>query len=512
MHLINNNLFKILNQQKFILNQSIKSYFSSQTSLNYKPKICIVGSGPAALYTAQYILKNLSNQNQITIDVFEKLPVPFGLVRYGVAPDHQDVKNVIHSFTDTLRNKNVNFFGNVSIGKDLKINELLEAYNSVILAYGSLGENYLNIPGEKDFKNLISAKDIVSLYNGLPQSEDIKIDLSGKNAVIIGAGNVAIDIARILVCPIEKLAQTDISPKALDLFKNKNNIEHVSIVARRGILNAAFTLKELRELTKIESVKCKIDLEYFKQVNIDTILDKLARPRKRITEYMYNIAKQSNTESTTIKNKKTIEFKFLKTPIEILGGNANDAGQVSGVRFKQNKYKFDFTSPGLKLDSEEALNSIPVVEEQNHESGIEITPADLVVRSIGYRNVNIDSEIPFDKKQGVVLNDKGKVIGKEGLYCTGWIKRGPRGVIVDTTTDAYETAQKLCLDLVNSNLNEKSGTEQIKSILSERNVRFVDKQGWIRIDEEELKRGKENGKPREKFQSIDEMLKVAFDK
>ncbi len=172
-------------------------------------------------------------------------------MRYGVAPDHQDVKNVINSFTETLKLENVNFFGNVSIGTDLRIAELEEAYDAVVLAYGSHSENYLNVPGEKSFTNMISAKELVSLYNGLPESEKFNIDIRGKRALIVGAGNVAIDIARILLSPLEKLAQTDISATALEMFKQNRRIEHVTILARRGILNAAFTLKELRELTKI---------------------------------------------------------------------------------------------------------------------------------------------------------------------------------------------------------------------------------------------------------------------
>jgi adrenodoxin-NADP+ reductase len=235
--LIKSNLFKPLkssnSQTKIIDSILIKTKFKPYSTASVQtPKICIVGSGPAAIYTAQYVLKNLNNVNPPTIDIYEKLPVPFGLVRYGVAPDHQDVKNVINSFTETLKNSNVNFIGNVNIGVELKINELLDAYNCVVLAYGSHGENYLNIPGEKGLKNVISAKDFVSWYNGLPQSENIQIDLSTNKAVIIGAGNVAIDIARLLLSPIKKLEQTDISARALETFKSTNKVEHVSIIAR----------------------------------------------------------------------------------------------------------------------------------------------------------------------------------------------------------------------------------------------------------------------------------------
>ena len=218
---------------KWNLTQLVGSYSTTSTkNTHFAPKICIVGSGPAALYTAQYVIKNLNKENPPTIDIYEKLPVPFGLVRYGVAPDHQDVKNVIHSFTETLKKPNVNFIGNVNIGVELKISELCDAYNCVVLAYGSHGEKYLNIPGEKGFKNMVSAKDFVSWYNGLPHSDHIDIDLDVENVVIIGAGNVAIDIARLLLSPIKKLEQTDISARALDTFRKHNKVKHVSIIAR----------------------------------------------------------------------------------------------------------------------------------------------------------------------------------------------------------------------------------------------------------------------------------------
>jgi adrenodoxin-NADP+ reductase len=499
---------------------ALSSYYSTKATkkLAFAPKICIVGSGPAALYTTQYVLKNLSVHNDsLEIDIFEKLPVPFGLVRYGVAPDHQDVKNVINSFTDTLRDERINFFGNVNIGVDVRISELVDAYNCVVLAYGSLTENYLNVPGEREFKssdNFISAKDFVNWYNGFPHSENFRIDLSGRRAVIIGAGNVAIDIARILVGPIEKLNTTDISIKALEKIKKENRIEHVSIVARRGVLNAAFTLKELRELTKIESIVCRLERQQFDVINVESLLNKLARPRRRLTEYMYSLAKKSAEEKISSQaGKKVVEFVFLKTPTEIVG-NLNQ-NKVTGVKFKMNKYNSDFSAKQIKLDNEEILNTLRLVEDNSVPEQIE--PADLVIRSIGFKNTSLDKDVPFDKNKGVVPNEQGKVIGCEGLYATGWIKRGPKGVIVDTTSDAHETANKLCLDLVNRDSIEnnkakleKPGAEKIIDLLKTRYVRYVNKEGWYRIDEEEVRRGKLSGKPREKLNTIDEMLSVAL--
>lgn len=482
---------------------SIANY-SSTPSPNKSSKVCIIGSGPAAMYTAQYILKSLP-QTKKSIDIFEKLPVPFGLVRYGVAPDHQDVKNVINSFTETLRNSEVNFFGNVAIGEDLEISELLEAYNCVVLAYGSLGENYLNIPGEKDFSNLISAKDMVSWYNGLPGNESFLPDLSGRKAVIIGAGNVALDIARILLNPLKNLESTDISAEAVEHIRNTNKIDNVTIVARRGLINSAFTLKELRELTKIKSIKCGIEPnEDLKELD-KSFLSKLSRPRKRLTEFMLKMASaEPNPEQT-----KTLNFSFLNTPLEILGDKSKD--QLTGVKFQQNTSNLSLLKQEEKLESEEYLNSHSCKPDK--ESAPTVMSADLVIRSIGFKNVNIDKAIPFDKKLGVVINDNGKVIGKDGLYCTGWIKRGPRGVIVDTTTDANQTAKKLCIDLQSGDSeqieSEKPGAQEIIKLLKQRNAEYVDKYGWKRIDEEEIRRGKLIGKTRDKINKIEEMLEIA---
>jgi adrenodoxin-NADP+ reductase len=202
------------------------------------PKICIIGSGPSAMYVTQYADKMLTNKGmKPIIDIYEKMPVPFGLVRYGVAPDHQDVKNVIKAFTKTLSQDNINFFGNIQIGKDIKLSDLLKNYNAIVLSYGSQTENELPasvVNGRNyDLANYISAKDLVSWYNGMPTTKAIKdikkwIDLSGSKCVIIGAGNVSIDIARLLLCPISKIDKTDISGEAMELLQKLNKINEVT--------------------------------------------------------------------------------------------------------------------------------------------------------------------------------------------------------------------------------------------------------------------------------------------
>lgn len=477
------------------------SLSTSTIPLNWKPKICLVGSGPASLYSSQYLLKHLNNN--VNIDIYEKLPVPFGLVRYGVAPDHQEVKNVINSFTENIKHENVQFFGNINIGQDLKINELLEAYDAIVLAYGSLSENYLNIPGEKEFKNIIASKDFVGWYNGLPENKNFSINLNTKNAVIIGAGNVAIDVARILLSPIDKLDKTDITNEAIQKLKEENKIEQITIVARRGFLNAAFTLKELRELTKIDSIKCSFNLNDFKFLtNLDQVIKGLDRPRKRLTEFMLKLAK----DGLELKGNQTklLKFLFLHKPIEIIG-NLEDK-QVKGVKLEQFEYDIE-TFKNLNLASEEDLNKLKL-KDLNKTITLD---AGLLIRSIGFKNVNIDNtEIPFDKKLNVIPNDHGKVLEKEGLYCCGWIKRGPKGVIVDTTTDAYETASKLCSDLAKQSPKNKQGSKLTLDLLKQRNVRVVDKEKWLKIENEEVRRGKLVSRPRIKIDTIDEMLKIAF--
>ena len=289
----------------------------------------------------------------------------------------------------------------------------------------------------------------------------------------------------------------------------------MTIVARRGLLNAAFTLKELRELTKLAGTQCLIDLEQFKQINYsDELLGRLSRPRRRLTEYMHSMAAAAaHSKPSEAAKRKVIEIKFLRTPVQVL---LDSSEHVTGVAFRPSKYEpspFETKSnTNIDLSSEEALNRLKLIAAADDEAAesLEIVQADLVVRSIGYKNLSIDASVPIDKSLGAVANVRGKVVGVSGLYCTGWIKRGPKGVIVDTTSDAMETAQELCADLARQGFDQsRPGSEQIVGRLRERRVQFVDKRGWARIDAEEVRRGRLVGKPREKIMSISEMLRVA---
>lgn len=282
-------------------------------SFSTKIRVCVVGSGPAGFYLTQNLLK-FREKFPLTVDIIEKAPVPFGLVRYGVAPDHPEVKNVIHTFTRIGEDKDVRFIGNIDIGKSIRLEELNKFYHIVVLAYGASTERRLNIPGEENFENVFSAKDFVGWYNGVPSNAKLNPKLETTDrALIIGMGNVAIDCARILLSPIDQLAKTDITESALEQLR-KSRIRNVTIVARRGPLNAAFTIKELRELIKLKTVRLDLNPDDFSSID-SKVLEQLDRPRKRLTELLLK------TLRTDVANaEKTCSFKFNHRPKSIHGG------------------------------------------------------------------------------------------------------------------------------------------------------------------------------------------------
>ncbi|XP_076654151.1 NADPH:adrenodoxin oxidoreductase, mitochondrial isoform X2 [Halictus rubicundus] len=250
--------------------------FSTERAI---PKVCIVGAGPAGFYAAQQLLKT---SGDVHVDVLEKLPVPFGLVRFGVAPDHPEVKNVIHTFEKTASNPRFQFIGNVNVGKDVSIQQLQEIYHAVLLTYGAEEDKQFNIPGE-NLENVISGRRFVGWYNGVPADSNLKLNLDVEEAVVLGQGNVAIDIARILLTPVDKLRTTDITSFALEQL-SKSKVRKVSLVGRRGPLQAAFTIAELREIIKLDG--CKTYWRPADFVGVKDIVESLARPRRRLTELM----------------------------------------------------------------------------------------------------------------------------------------------------------------------------------------------------------------------------------
>lgn len=442
------------------------------TSSSKVVKTCIVGGGPAGFYSAQYILKHLPNSQ---VDLIEKLPVPFGLVRFGVAPDHPEVKNVINTFTKTAENPNFRFFGNLSLGQDVSLEQLRQSYDIVMLAYGADIDATLNIPGE-DKANVISAREFVGWYNGLPQV-NLNPDLSGENAVLFGQGNVAVDVARLLLAPIDDLRKTDITEHALEAL-SRSRIKRVTLVGRRGPLQAAYTIKELREMLKLQNVATVWRTEDFK--GIQEQIESLPRPKKRIAELMVKSMKEQQQSN----DKKKFLPVFFRSPKSINGGDKIDSVDLIVTKLVDNK-------------------AIPTEDVEN-------IPAQLACRSIGYKSISVDSAINFDDKRGMINNIDGRVMLRNtnkpdpGLYAAGWLATGPSGVILTTMNNSFAVAQTIIHDIQSRAIKCDSTKHGIHPM----NHNIVTWNDWKEIDKREIENGMKANKPREKFVCVEEMLKI----
>ncbi|KAK7576127.1 hypothetical protein V9T40_012413 [Parthenolecanium corni] len=461
----------------------VLSLFQSST-INHKYtsfrklSICIVGSGPAGFYCAQQLLKILPSS---TIDIFEKLPVPFGLVRYGVAPDHAEVKNVINNFSKTASNPRVKFIGNVSLGEHFTLADLKKAYHAVFLSYGADQDVEFHVPGEK-LGNIIPARKFVGWYNGLPAEKDIPVNLATETVAIFGQGNVAVDVARILLKSVDELKKTDIAEHALAKLA-ESKVKNVHLIGRRGPLQVAFTIKELREIVKLPGVQPIIDSRNFQEIH--STLSELPRPRKRLTELLIKTAAESTTKDPC---SKKLYISFLRSPKNFVGSEF-----VEGVELTVNKFK--------------SSSNVPY-EEQKFEptDKTEHFPTELIFKSIGYKSSIVDPEIPFYRPNCI-----GNTRVSPGVYSAGWVCTGPTGVILSTMNNAFNTANLILEDMKNNVIlseAKKPGSEYILSLLKSQNIRTVDWEGWKKIDEVEISRGKERSKPREKIVDIEEMVDI----
>lgn len=446
-------------------------------------KVCIVGGGPAGFYTAQHLVKGRSD---VQVDVYERLPVPFGLVRFGVAPDHPEVKNVINTFTQTAQHERCRFLGNVNVGKDVSVDELKKAYHAVVLSYGAEGNRSMGVPGEH-LAGVYSAKDFVGWYNGLPYNKELQPDLSHDTAVILGQGNVALDVARILLAPLDMLKKTDITQAALDVLAS-SQVRRVLIVGRRGPMQVACTIKELREMVNLPGTQPDMLAEDFTAVN--EVLKDLPRPRKRLTELMLKALKEQDSK----KESRKWGFRFLRSPQEVLP--SADGSHAAAIRLALNRLE----------GSGEGARAVPTGEVEEVACGI-------VISSIGYKSLPIDPSVPFDPRNAIVPNSMGRVQDSTGLYCSGWVKRGPTGVIATTMNDSFDTGRIVLQDLDSGAIDTseaKLGLQSIAPLLDKRGVRTVSFSDWEKINCEEVRRGEERGKPREKMLNVQEMLSVAW--
>ncbi|XP_038013379.1 NADPH:adrenodoxin oxidoreductase, mitochondrial isoform X1 [Motacilla alba alba] len=465
------------------------------------PRVCVVGSGPAGFYTAQHILKH---HGGALVDIYEKLPVPFGLVRFGVAPDHPEVKNVINTFTQTARSERCTYYGNVTVGRDVTVPELQQAYHAVVLSYGAEDSRVLGIPGE-NLPGVYSARAFVGWYNGLPENQDLKPDLTCETALILGHGNVALDIARILLSPLQLLRKTDITDSSLAALAC-SKVKRVWLVGRRGPLQVAFTIKELREMINVPGARAVLDPADFVGLEsavkgegsvpcfsrLGLTLADAPRPRKRLTELMIKTALEKPVEMQAAAAPREWGLKFQRSPQEVLP--SADGRRARGIRMALTRLE----------GSGDSAKAIPTGDVEELECG-------LVLSSIGYRSLPLDPAVPFDSQRGVIPNSSGRVEGVPGLYCSGWVKRGPTGVIITTMNDSFDTAQSLLEDLQGGVLDispSREGFGLVESILHSRGVRPVSFSDWEKIDAAEVARGKAAGKPREKIVDPAEMLRI----
>ena len=455
-------------------------------------KIAIIGSGPAGFFAAGELFRQKSWE--IKVDMFERLPTPFGLVRGGVAPDHQKTKSVQKIYTRIAENENFRFFGNVEIGHDISPVDLLDHYDAVIYSVGSSADRTLEIPGE-DLSGSHSAKEFVAWYNGHPDFCDYKFDLSVKNAFVIGIGNVALDVARILAKTHEELAKTDIADYALDAL-GESQLEDIWLVGRRGPLQATFTPAELREFMDLADAdvlveKNSLELDIESQHILDT--DASNKTKKNI-----EILKQISTKHVSGK-KRRVHFLFLTSPVEIFGNQ-----KIEKIRMVRNK-----------LVKKRDGSLVPQTTEEMYEAA-----AGLVFRSVGYHG-KAHPGLPFDKKSGTIPNDFGQVkdlengnILRKREYVAGWIKRGPSGVIGTNKQDATETVHRMLETFLSEKMEAgKNYTNQdIVPLLEKRKVDYVSFADWKLIDAHETNAGQKFGRPRIKITSVAEMMTIICQK
>jgi len=451
---------------------------SSERSL----RVAVVGSGPAGFYATGQLL---AHDPPVEVDLFDRLPTPWGLVRLGVAPDHPNIKAVSRVFERIALRPGFRFFGNVEIGRDLTHDELTRLYDAVIYAVGSQTDRRMGIPGE-DLSGSWPATAFVAWYNAHPDFHDRRFDLSSRRAVVIGNGNVAVDVARMLALTSDELAPTDTADDAIAAIVAAG-IEEIVVLGRRGPAQAAFTTPELIELTKLAGADLIVDpadLE-LDPVSAAALEEDTALARRNL-EVLHEAAAAAPTG-----RPKRIVLRFCVSPVAILGED-----EVEAIEVVRNE---------LVADSHGRISAVPTARR-------EVIPCGIVLRSVGYRGVAIPG-VPFDEglaaipnRAGRVLDDAGDII--PGLYCAGWIKRGPSGVIGTNKKDANETVELLLEDAAAGLLRRQDATD-VADLLAERGVATVTHTGWQAIDALERTRGGEQGRPRVKLGQWDELLETA---
>jgi ferredoxin--NADP+ reductase len=430
-------------------------------------RVAVVGSGPAGFYAAGALL---SADLPVEVDMIERLPTPWGLVRLGVAPDHPKLKSVSRAFERIADQPGFRFLGNVEVGRDLGPADLVRLYDAVIYAVGAQTDRRLGIPGE-DLPGSWPATEFVAWYNGHPDYQQLEFDLDVERAVVIGNGNVALDIARMLALTREELAPTDATDSSIAAIAAAQ-VREIVVVGRRGPAQASFTTPELHEMGELAGADVVVD-----PADLEGAEAKDTNSERNLVVLREFAAREPEGKP------RRVVFRFFRSPVAILGGE-----RVEAIELVRNE-----------LDENE--RAVPTEE---HET----LPCGLVFRSVGYRGVELPG-VPFDSASGTIPNERGRV--EPGVYSAGWIKRGPTGVIGTNKKDATETVELLLEDAAAGRLGPKPDATAgaVDALLAERGVRVVEYAGWCAIDEAERSAGEKGGRPRVKLCSWDELLAAA---
>jgi ferredoxin/flavodoxin---NADP+ reductase len=411
----------------------------------------------------------------VEVDMIERLPTPWGLVRLGVAPDHPKLKSVSRAFERIAEKPGFRFFGNVEVGRDLSHADLLQLYDAVVYAFGAQTDKRLGIPGE-DLPGSWSATEFVAWYNGHPDYQELQFDLDVERAVVIGNGNVALDVARMLALTPEELAPTDTTGPAIEAIGG-STVREIVIVGRRGPAQASWTTQELKEMGELAGADVVVDAAELERADEDDT------HTHRNMEVLREFAAREPAGKPV-----AIRFRFFRSPVAIKGD-----GKVEAIELVRNRLE----------EQDGRLVAVPTEEHETLECG-------LVFRSVGYRGVGLP-DLPFDERGGTILNEGGRIVGEPRAYCAGWIKRGPTGIIGTNKKDATETIKLLLDDLEQGRIDhsDEATSEAMESLLAERGVNAVMYAGWASIDELERTAGEKLGRPRVKLRTWEELLDAA---
>jgi ferredoxin/flavodoxin---NADP+ reductase len=447
-------------------------------------RVAIVGSGPAAFYAAGALLG--SEDPPAEVDMIERLPTPWGLVRLGVAPDHPQLKSVSRAFEKIAARPGFRFLGNVQVGRDLTHEELAERYDAVVYAVGSQTDRRLGIPGE-DLPGSWAATELVAWYNGHPDFQELQFDLSVERAVVVGNGNVALDVARMLALTREEIEPTDTTDQAIASILG-SGLREIVVLGRRGPVQAAWTSTELGEMGELAGADVLLDPA---ELELDPASEAELEASSNLVHRNVELLREFAAREPEGK-PRAVRFRFQVSPVAILGDE-----RVEGVEIVRNR---------LEPDGRGSVRAVATEER-------EVIPCGIVFRSVGYRGVELPG-VPFDERSGTIPNDGGRVLDAggsplPGTYVAGWIKRGPTGVIGTNKKDATETVELLLEDARAGRLPPRASGSPLDQLLAERGVAVVTYAGWEAIDAAERAAGESQGRPRVKLCTWDELLAAA---